>query len=289
MNKIIAPKLKIGYLFLTIILSFLYGIGLFVENYFFGNSKQISTIIQESTEVKEVGAITSKPSLEILNLQNNQETTQEKIMVIAKTETGNKAIINNEEVEIQPDGKFDGSIDLIIGENQLLIEVISPENQKTESSLIIKRIIIPTPIINPTSIPSQLPSPTSSPISTPTIKPTIVVTTIKPIPTTIPVKSLTALKLSCSVTNTLPKSGQNVDLNCITKDQDGSLIPSVNLKITIFWKSGNQILDMPTTSNSGNSKISFVVPNGNTGVINASITAQVEGLKVTSNFTLNVQ
>lgn len=189
---------------------------------------------------------------------------------------------------------FNGNLNKYFPKEEIVIQNIEGEVQipVTPTEVV---TITPSQEITATPQPSQLvPSPTSIPTATamptaiPTTRPTVVIPTTKPSPTEIP-KPLSSLKLSCSITNTQPKAGQIVSINCVTKDQSGNSVRDVSLKFSISWQSGSQVLNMPSSNNSGASQITITVPEGNKGIIPANITAGKDGLKVTTNFTLNIQ
>ncbi|MCX8035035.1 MAG: hypothetical protein N3A71_01985 [Candidatus Dojkabacteria bacterium] len=177
-------------------------------------------------------------------------------------------------------------------EDQIITQKIEGEVQFPVSPT---EIITVTPSPEVTSLPTlsapsstPIPTATAQPTSVPTTKPPVVITTTKPLPTETS-KPLSSLKLSCSITNTQPKAGQNVSVNCFAKDQSGNPVNNVILKLSIVWQSGSQVLNMPSSNSSGTSQITIVVPEGNKGIVTANITAEKDGLKVNTNFTLNIQ
>lgn len=275
-------NIKHGYFFLTSIVLVLFAISLTVEIYLKGgfnfvNSQDNKFVSEEEQVIDEHPEIT----LVFQNLTDGFKTKDPTITVVALTNKENRAWINGQQIEVNPEGIFEGKIDLIVGQNEIIIEVETPEGTKKNKRIDVVReeekkeelkqeekvetskIENPKPIVQPEPTPEPIPEPKPNPI--------------------------TGLKLHCSITNTQPFIGQIVSLDCSVKDQNGSPVNSATGSVTINWQSGSATYDLPSSDSSGNTSVSLTVPAGNKGSISGNIRVTKDGLTVNSNFSIIVQ
>ncbi|MFH1543248.1 MAG: hypothetical protein ABIE03_01815 [Patescibacteria group bacterium] len=278
----IEKNLKHGYFFLISIVLVLFAISLSVEIYLkggfnFANSQDNKPVSEEDQVIDEHPEIT----LEFQNLTDGFRTKDLTITAVALTNKENKAWINGQQAEVNPEGIFERKIDLIIGQNEIMVEVETPEGTKKNKRIVVVReeekkeepkqeekveipkIENPKPIVQPEPTPEPIPDPKPNPI--------------------------TGLKLHCSITNTQPFIGQTVSLDCSVKDQNGSPVNSASGSVTVNWQSGSATYNLPSSNSSGNTSVSFTVPAGNKGSISGNIRVTKDGLTVNSNFSIIVQ
>jgi protocatechuate 3,4-dioxygenase beta subunit len=288
-NKPIQQNLKHGYIFLAGIILVLFGISFATEMYF----KGAFAFDQNQPEIKHVEVINNNADseeifLEIQNLESGFKTKEEQITVVVFTNKDNEAWINQEKIDVDNQGIFETQIDLIVGENEIIIEVKSIQEESIQESITVIREALAQNNEEPVKEESQEvkvdpPKQVIPPVTN--IKPPV----IKPTPELPSEPPLTGLKLQCSITNTQPSIGQTVTLNCTVKDQNNNAVNGATGSITINWQSGSQTYPLSTSESAGNMSKSFVVPNGNTGSILGVVKATKSGLTVTSNFNLTVQ
>lgn len=277
-------NLKHGYIFLTSILLVLFAISLSAEIYLKGGFNTVIDAVE--TQISEVtnDSDEAEPTIDLVSLKDGYTTKESSITVVAKTEKKNKAWINGQEVAVNEEGIFELHIDLIIGTNEVLIDVensndaskslafsIIREEEKKEETKQEDKQEQPK-----TEIPKVEPKPETPKPVTPTEP-------IQPEPNTI-----TGLKLSCSITNTQPLVGQSVSLDCSVKDQNNNPVNGATGNATMNWQSGQASYNFPSSS-SGSTRVSFPVPEGNIGSISGVVRISRDGLTVTSNFSIIVK
>jgi hypothetical protein len=278
----IEKNLKHGYIFLACIVLFLFAGSLSVEIYLKGgfklpighDNKQLSEGEKTIDEHPEI-------TLEFQNLKDGYKTKDPTITVVALTNTVNKAWINGQLAEVNPEGIFERKIDLIVGQNEIVIDAETTEGIKKSKRIVVFReeeikedpkqeeqaetpnTENPKPVIPPKPDPKPDPDPQPAPI--------------------------TGLKLYCSITNTQPFVGQTVTLDCSVKDQNGNPVSGAVGSVTVSWQSGSATYNLPSSNSGGSTSVSFTVPAGNKGSIYGSISVTKDGLTVNSNFSIIVQ
>ena len=287
-NKETRKNLKHGYIFLSIVVLVVFSLFLSLEIYLKGGfNLNYSVINTDNTAEEKNSSETTTDNLEltieIQNINDGFTTKETKITIVAKTDIGNNAWINSKQLTVNPEGIFETEIELIVGSNEVLIEAESNTGKKSSKKIVVTREVEPTPTEKPKEEPKVEKPIVNNPI--PKVDPTPIV---KPNPEPQPNPTITALKLSCSITNTQPKVEQSVSLDCVVKDQSSNLINSANGTATLNWQSGVQTISFPSSQN-GSMKISFVVPANNKGSITGNVRISKDGLTVTSNFSINVQ
>jgi len=287
-NKEIRKNLKHGYIFLSIIVLVVFSLFLSIEIYLKGGFKLNYSVkgtdnTAEETNNSETTTDNSEIKIEIQNINDGFTTKETKITIVVKTDIGNNAWINTKKLTVNPEGIFETEIDLIVGSNEVLIEAENNTGKKSSKKIVVTREVEPTPTEKPKEE-SKVEKPiVNNPI--PKVDPTPIV---KPNPEPQPNPTITALKLSCSITNTQPKVDQTVSLDCTVKDQNSNLINGANGTASMNWQSGVQTISFPNSQN-GSMKISFVVPANNKGTISGSVRISKDGLTVTTNFSIIVQ
>lgn len=287
MNRKVNKNLKHGYIFLAAMLLFCFLLSLGIEIYLDGGFTAATQV--ETGQIgaeAEVEADNPEFSLEIENLENGHKTQKEEITIVGKTNPGAKIAINVQEVEVDDNGRFEKKINLIVGSNEIVIRGYLEDDLQKEIKLEVIREEIrqkesptkeeddapnPTPSPTPTTKPSPKPQPTPEPEPTPAPSP------------------ISGLKLSCSINNTYPSTGQTVTISCSIKDQNGNPVQGAFGYVTVNWKSGSSVYTLSQSNLSGTTTTNFTVPNGNTGSIVGVIKVSKDSLNVSSNFTLNVQ
>lgn len=287
-NKETRKNLKHGYIFLSIIVLVVFSLFLSLEIYLKGGFKLNYSVIStdntaEEKNNSETTTDNSEITIEIQNINDGFTTKETKITIVAKTDIGNIAWINSKQITVNPEGIFETEIELIVGSNEVLIEAENNTGKKSSKKIVVTREVEPTPTEKPKEEPKVEKPIVNNPI--PKVDPTPIV---KPTPEPQPNPTITALKLSCSITNTQPKVEQSVSLDCVVKDQSSNLISGANGTATLNWQSGVQTISFPSSQN-GSMKISFVVPANNKGSITGNVRISKDGLTVTSNFSINVQ
>lgn len=287
-NKEIRKNLKHGYIFLSIILLVVFSLFLCLEIYLKGGFKLKYSVIStdntaEEKNSSETTTDNSELTIEIQNINDGFTTTETKITIVAKTDIGNNAWINSKQLTVNPEGIFETEIELIVGSNEVLIEAENNTGKKSSKKIVVTREVEPTPTEKPKEEAKVEEPIVNKPITKVDTTP-IVKTTPEPQPN----PTITALKLSCSITNTQPKVEQSVSLDCVVKDQSSNLINGANGTATLNWQSGVQTISFPISQN-GSMKISFIVPANNKGSITGNVRISKDGLTVTSNFSINVQ
>jgi len=286
-NKPIQQNLKHGYIFLTGIILVLFSIAFTTEMYFNG-AFAFDNIRQEEhqDEVINDNADSEEIFLEIQNLESGFKTKDKQITVVIFTNKGNKAWINQEKIDVDNQGVFESKVDLIVGENEIIVEVMSSQDESMQESITVIREVVEEPIKEePKEVKVDPPKQVNPPVNNPTPKPPV----IKPTPEVPSEPPLTGLKLQCSITNTQPFIGQTVTLSCVVKDQNNKAVSGASGSITVNWQSGIQTYQLSKSNSSGNMSKSFTVPSGNTGSLSGSVRVTKSGLTVTSNFNLTVQ
>lgn len=285
-NKPIQKNLKHGYIFLSGIILVFFALSLSTEIYLKGGFT-FAKAVNDSQEPEVVNERKDEDNifLEIQNLTDGFKTEDETITVVAFTNTGNRVWINGTETEVNHEGVLEGKVDLIIGNNEIIIEAENKENKRTTQKLTVIREKKEEPKEerqeslpnNDTNKPIQQPvkDPVAQPIPTPQPDP-------QPSP-------ITGLKMQCSITNTMPYVGQTVSINCTVKDQNNSPVSGVSGSATVAWQSGSQTYLLANSNGLGALNVSFTVPEGNSGQVMGSIQVSKDGLTVTSNFSLIVQ
>jgi hypothetical protein len=282
----VKPNLKHGYIFLIILLMIPFSIGFGIEMYLTG---QIDRLIdggketpvsypedpQESVDNPEDS---EKPKLEIKNLTDGFNTKESQVIIVASTDVGNEAWVNNNKVTVAGDGNFEYKIDLVEGSNAIEVKVKNVKGIENSKTISVNREV--------EKAPEPTPSPQPNPNPTPTPQPQQPAPTPTPEPPQPP--AITGLKMSCSITNTNPFVGQSVGVNCSVKDQNGNGVSGAFGYVTVNWQSGAGIYTLSTSDGSGNMSASFTVPGGNSGNINGSVQVSKDGLNTSSNFTLKV-
>jgi hypothetical protein len=262
-----AKNLQHGYIFLIGTLVCLFLICLVIEIQVKGgfHFSTESTNIQATTEPTPIEA-SDDLRLQILNIYDGFHIKDEKLIISGVTEEESTVSINDEKINIMEDGRFEKSISLNLGENFLkIVSIKDSRTAKIEIKIFRDEIqsIEPTLTEQPVQLPIQNP-----------VQP-------KPVPTIAPpISQITALKMSCSITNTAPTVNQFVTINCQVKDQNGNAVSGYDGLITVNWKTG--VKTYPISSNG------FSVPAGNTGVISGNVRVSKDGLSVSSNFNITV-
>lgn len=277
-------NLKHGYIFLTSIFLVLFAISLSVEIYLKGGFNSVIDAVETQISEGTNDSVEAEPTIELVSLNDGYTTKETSITVVAKTETQNKAWINGQEVAVNEEGIFELQIDLIIGTNEILIEVHNPND--ASKSLAFSIIREEEKKEEPKQEDKQEQPKTEIPKVEP--KPE----TPKPVTPTEPIQPepnpITGLKLSCSITNTQPLVGQSVSLDCSIKDQNNNPVNGATGNATMNWQSGQASYNFPSSSN-GSTRVSFTVPEGNIGSISGVVRISKEGLTVTSNFSIIVK
>ncbi|WKZ30230.1 MAG: hypothetical protein QY314_00440 [Candidatus Dojkabacteria bacterium] len=277
-------NLKHGYIFLTSILLVLFAISLSAEIYLKGGFNSVINAVETQISEGTNDSDEVEPTIELVSLKDGYKTKESSITVVAKTENQNKAWINGQEITVNEEGIFELQIDLIIGTNEVLIEVqnsndaskslafsIIREEEKKEETKQDDKQEQPK-----TEIPKVEPKPETPKPVTPTEP-------IQPEP-----NPITGLKLSCSITNTQPLVGQSVSLDCSVKEQNNNPVNGATGNATMNWQSGQASYNFPSSS-SGATKVNFTVPDGNSGSISGVVRISKDGLTVTSNFSIIVK
>lgn len=283
----VKQNLKHGYIFLILTLLIPFSIALFIELYSTGqlNFPQGETPTSypiDNLEPKPVDE--TKPKLEIKNLTDGFNTKETSVVVVASTDIGNEAWVNNNKVTVAGDGNFEYKIELIEGKNAIELKVKNEKGIENSITIIVNREVEkkpdpepvnpqPTPV-NPQPNPTPQPQP-NPPAPTPTPEP--------PAPSPV-----TGLRMNCSITNTNPFVGQSVGVNCNVKDQNGNPVSGAFGYVTVNWQSGTGVYTLSQSDGGGNMAVSFTVPAGNSGNINGSVQVSKSGLNVSSNFTIRV-
>lgn len=277
-------NLKHGYIFLTSILLVLFAISLSVEIYLKGGFDSVIDPVETQISEGTNDSNEAEPTIELVSLKDGYKTKESSITVVAKTEKQNKAWINGQEVAVNEEGIFELQIDLIIGTNEVLIEV---ENSNDASNSLVFSIIREE---EKKEEPKQEEIKEQPKTEIPKVEPKP--ETLKPVTPTEPIQPepnpITGLKLSCSITNTQPLVGQSVSLDCSVKDQNNNPVNGATGNATMNWQSGQASYNFPSSS-SGATKVSFTVPEGNIGSISGVVRISKDGLTVTSNFSIIVK
>lgn len=224
-----------------------------------------------------------KPKLEIKNLTDGFSTKETQVIIVASTDVGNEAWVNNNKVTVAGDGNFEYKIDLAEGNNPIEVKVKNAKGVENSKTITVHREVEKAP--EPT--PSPQPSPNPNPTPTPQPQPPAPTPTPEPPPPP-PPPTITGLRMSCSITNTNPFAGQSVGVNCSVKDQNGNGVSGAFGYVTVNWSTGAGIYTLSSSDGGGNMSASFTVPAGNSGNINGSVQVSKDGLNVSSNFTLHV-
>lgn len=284
-------NLKHGYIFLTSILLILFAVSLSVEIYLKGGFNFVQA---ESNETDETIKVINKDKdseelfIEVQNIPEGFTTLDEKITIVAFTNKDNQAWINGEKTEVSSDGVIEKEIELIIGDNTILVEVQNSDEESEKLSIVVKRTEDDSQRekdkVNkkeeqlkesPKTTPSPEPTPDPTPQPDPQLEP-------EPNP-------INGLKMSCSITNTQPYVGQSVTINCTVKDQNNNPVSGAQGSVTVNWQSGSKTYQLPSSNASGTTSVSFSVPQGNSGITQGSVHISKSGLNVSSNFSINVQ
>lgn len=131
-------NLKHGYIFLTSILLVLFAISLSVEIYLKGGFNSVIDAVETQISEGTNDSNEAEPTIELVSLKDGYKTKESSITVVAKTEKQNTAWINGQDVAVNEEGIFELHIDLIIGTNEVLIEV---ENSNDASDLLAFSVI----------------------------------------------------------------------------------------------------------------------------------------------------
>lgn len=277
-------NLKHGYIFLASILLVLFAISLSVEIYLKGGFNSVIEAVETQISEGTNDSDEAEPTIVLVSLKDGYTTKESSITVVAKTEKQNQAWINGQEVAVNEEGIFELQIDLIIGTNEVLIEV---ENSNDASNLLAFSIIREE---ERKEEPKQEEKQEQPKTEIPKIEPKP--ETPKPVTPTDPIQPepnpITGLKLNCSITNTQPLVGQSVSLDCSVKDQNNNPVNGATGNATMNWQSGQASYSFPSSSN-GSTRVSFTVPEGNTGSISGIVRISKDGLTVTSNFSIIVK
>ena len=279
-------SLKHGYIFLSGIILTLFAVSLSTEIYLKGDfafiehseEPQINELENEWKDDEEL-------FLEIQNLTDGFKTTENIIAVVALTNTGNKSWINGVETDVNILGVLEDKVDLIIGENEIIVEVENEDGMKAIKRLTVIRKGKEKPKEEQQEPPQEVsaPVPVQLSIEDPFVPPLVVA---QPEPKPNPIMGL---KLQCSITNTQPFIGQTVILDCVVKDDDDKLINGATGNVTVNWQSGSENYSLSNSNDSGSMSLSFNVPEGNAGKVLGDVQVSNEGLAVTSEFSLEVQ
>jgi hypothetical protein len=274
-------NLKHGYIFLTSIFLVLFSIALSIEIYLKGGfNSVIHSVETQNSEDNSVSDV-AEPTLSIISLQNYYRTKNSSVTVVAQTEAQNKGFINGKEVLVNEEGIFELQIELVIGTNEVFIEVQNPNG--TSKSEVIS--IIREEEQKEEPLPEVKQEQPETETSKSEQKPEI----MKPIESKQPEQyQLTGLKLTCSITNTQPFVGQSVSLDCLVKNQNNNPVSGATGSAVVNWQSGQTTYNFPSSSN-GSTRIDFTVPEGNIGLIVGAVRISKDGLTVTSNFSIVVK
>lgn len=277
-------NLKHGYIFLTSILLVLFAISLSVEIYLKGGFNSVISAVETQILEETNNSDNTEPTIELVSLNDGYTTKESSITIVAKTERQNTAWINGQKTPVNEEGIFELHIDLIIGTNEILIEV---ENSNDASKSLAFSIIREE---EKKEEPKQEDKQEQPKTEIPKVEPKP--ETPKPVTPTEPIQPepnpITGLKLSCSITNTQPLVGQSVSLDCSIKDQNNNPVNGATGNATLNWQSGQASYNFPSSS-SGSTRINFTVPDGNSGSISGVVRISKDGLSVTSNFSIIVK
>ena len=277
-------NLKHGYIFLTSILLVLFAISLSIEIYLKGGFNSVIDAVETQISEETNNPDDAEPTIELVSLNDGYTTKETSITVVAKTETQNTAWINGQEVAVNEEGIFELHIDLIVGKNEVLIEVRSPNDASKSLTFSIVREEDKKEETKPEEKQEQPKTETPKIEPKPEIpKPVTPTEPVVPVP-----NPITGLKLSCSITNTQPLVGQSVSLDCSVKDQNNNAVNGATGNATMNWQSGQASYNFPSSS-SGSTRVSFTVPDGNSGSISGVVRISKDGLTVTSNFSIIVK
>jgi len=285
-NKPIQKNLKHGYIFLSGIILIFFALSLSTEIYLKGgftfakadNDSQEPEVVNERKDEDNI-------FLEIQNLTDGFKTEDETITVVAFTNTGNTVWINGTETEVNHEGVLEDKVDLIIGNNEIIIEAENKENKRTTQKITVirEKKEEPKEERQESSQNNDTNKPVQSPVNDPIPQP---VPTPEPDPQPIPIMGL---KLQCSITNTQPFIGQSASLDCLVKDQNSNPVSGATGNVTVNWQSGSKSYSLSNSNGSGTMNVSFTVPEGNSGHVSGSVRVSKDGLTVTSNFSLTIQ
>lgn len=283
----VKQNLKHGYIFLILTLLTPFSIALFIELYSIGqlNFPQVETPISYPIDNPDPELVEeTKPKLEIKNLTDGFNTKETSVVVVASTDIGNEAWVNNNKVTVAGDGNFEYKIELIEGKNAIELKVKNEKGIENGTTINVNREAEkksdPIPA-NPQPAPvNQQPNPTPQPQPNPTAP--------SPTPEPPAPSPVTGLRMNCSITNTNPFVGQSVGVNCNVKDQNENPLSSAFGYVTVNWQSGTGVYTLSQSDGGGNMAVSISVPAGNSGNINGSVQVSKSGLNVSSNFTIRV-
>lgn len=279
-----AINLKHGYIFLASILLVLFAISLSVEIYLKGGFNSVISAVETQISEETNNSDNKEPTIELVSLNDGYTTKESSITIVAKTERQNTAWINGQEVPVNEEGIFELQIDLIVGKNEILVEVQSPNYASKSLAFSIVREEGKKEETKPEEKQEQPKTETPKVETKPeTPKPVTPPEPIQPEP-----NPITGLKLSCSITNTQPLVGQTVSLDCSVKDQNNNSVNGATGNATMNWQSGQASYNFPSSSN-GSTRVSFTVPEGNIGSISGVVRISKDGLTVTSNFSIIVK
>lgn len=273
-------NLKHGYIFLASLVLALFGICLSIEIYFKGgfNFNFSKGNTAEAQDQAETGS--EDITLEFQNLPDGFTTKDSSVIVVAVTDAENRAWINGEEAEVNPEGVFERRIDIIVGQNEITALAENNDGAKKEIRTVVVREEEPEkknetvsanddknvgPIVKPEPKPIPIPEPDPQP------------------------PPITGLKLYCSITNSRPYVGQTVVLDCTVRDQNDRPVSGGTGSVTVSWQSGTTVYNLPSSNGNGGTAVSFAVPEGNKGSILGSVMVSKSGLSVSSNFSIIVQ
>jgi len=290
-NKEITKNLKHGYIFLVSTLLFVFLLSLSIEIYLRGG---FQFPIEENPPVQdEMIEETPNPEflLEIQNLEDGFKTKDAVITLVGSANENAFVVINNKEVGVN-EGKFESKIELVVGNNEIVVQGYLDDELQKEIKLEVireekeekpKEEEVEKKEQNGGNIPQPTPAPQTNPQPNPTPTP-------KPEPKPEPQPDpISGLKMSCSINNTYPSVGQQVSISCSVKDQNNNPVSGAFGYVTVNWKTGSNVYTLSQSNGSGAMSANFSVPSGNSGSISGNIKASKNGLNVSSNFTLNVQ
>ncbi len=287
MNKKSKHNLKHGYIFLIGIFLVLFGISLCTEIYLKDGFNRAVVSKEENTESSNLNKETDL-FIDLIGVKDGFTTKQKEIAVVAKTNKDNNAWINGEEVKLNKEGIFEHVVDLVVGKNEVIIEVGNKEDKNILTIWIIREKdsseVPPVTHQKEEEKPDnseQKPNPEVPPVEhqepTPELPP-------QPEP-----NPITGLNLSCSITNSRPFVGQQVSLDCLTKDQNNNAVSGATGKVIVNWKNKKENYSMSSSNSSGALSTSFTVPEENQGNITGTIKVSKDGLTAVSNFSIIVQ
>ena len=289
MNKIIKHNLKHGYVFLIGIFLVLFGISLCTEIYLKGGFNRAVASKEKNTESSNLNKETDL-FIELIGVKDGFTTSEKEITVVAKTNKDNQTWINGNEVKVNDEGIFEQVVDLVVGKNEVILEVRNNDDKKSLTIWIIreKEFSEVSPVTHQkedenTNKSEQTPKPNVPPVEHQEPSPELP-SQPDPVP-----NSITGLKLSCSITNSRPSAGQQVSLDCLIKDQNNNAVSGATGNVIVNWNSGKENYSMPNSSSNGTMKISFTVPEENQGNITGTIKVSKDGLTAVSNFSIIVQ